>query len=248
MIRRFFAPMRREIDKFYDELDRAMFEGDLITVLEIEEKLDLLKYCENSLRRITMFVDVHWFDLRPYSARFVADQTIPDGTKVRGGEKFQKVWTLHNDGSMPWGNDDVQLINLFDAIEIVGQAKIPVTAPYQCCSISVDFVAPSTPGYYESKWILSVRNRTFGPLFWCTIEVTEENIDMSGIPMPSCFDLSQPFIPNADQTEQMSRILNDPLDIFSRLGYQNREENQRLLEENNKNMNRVLDILSSNHS
>ncbi|CAF1331847.1 unnamed protein product [Adineta steineri] len=182
-ILRFFAPMKIKIASLYDDLQTATRHGNLREVLKIEEKLKLL---------------------RPYSARFIADENTPDGTPMQPGQVFRKGWMLLNDGSMPWSSDDIELINLTDGIKVVNQPIVPVTAPHSRALITVDYTCNNEPGTYESKWILSFRHRTFGPMIWCSIQVGQSTIEKSipevketfefiDIPLPSCFDLSKPY-------------------------------------------------------
>lgn len=107
----------------------------------------------------------------PYSARFIADENTPDGTPMAPSQVFRKGWVLLNDGSMPWNSEDIQLINLADGIKILQQPIVPVTAPHDRAVITVDYMCADQPGTYESKWILSYRRQTFGPMIWCSIEV-----------------------------------------------------------------------------
>ena len=107
----------------------------------------------------------------PFSARFIADENTPDGTIMRPGQAFRKAWILLNDGSLSWDNEDIQLINLADAIRVVQAPIVPVTAPHDKAMITVDYICPNQPGTYESKWILAYRQKTFGPMIWCSIEV-----------------------------------------------------------------------------
>jgi hypothetical protein len=87
------------------------------------------------------------------------------------GQVFRKGWILLNDGSMPWSNDDIQLVNLADGIKVVKQPIVPVTAPHARALITVDYMCADESGTFESKWILSFRHQTFGPMIWCSIEV-----------------------------------------------------------------------------
>lgn len=87
------------------------------------------------------------------------------------GQLFRKGWVLLNDGSMPWSSEDIELINLTDGIKIVKPPMIPVTAPHGRVVITVDYMCAHEPGTYESKWILSYRQQTFGPMIWCSIQV-----------------------------------------------------------------------------
>ena len=96
---------------------------------------------------------------------------MPDGTLLNPNGKFRKGWIVFNDGSLPWDPEDIQLINLSDGIQLINKPNIPVAAPHDKALITIDFIAPSQPGIYESKWILSYRQQTFGPIIWCSIEV-----------------------------------------------------------------------------
>ncbi|CAF1262893.1 unnamed protein product [Rotaria sordida] len=182
-ILRFFGPMKTKISNLYDQLQTATCNGNLREVLKIEEKLKLL---------------------RPYSARFVADENTPDGTPMQPGQVFRKGWILLNDGSMPWSSDDIQLVNLADGIKVVKQPIIPVTAPHDRALITVDYMCANESGTYESKWILSYRHQTFGPMIWCSIEVgsstvpkstnaLKETFEFVDVPLPACFDLSKAY-------------------------------------------------------
>ncbi|CAF1311770.1 unnamed protein product [Rotaria sordida] len=188
-ILRFFAPMKLKIAALYDNLQSATSNGDLREVLKIEEKIKLL---------------------HPYSARFIADENTPDGTPMKPGQIFRKGWILLNDGSMPWDSNDIQLINLNDGIQVLQQPIVPITAPHARAVINVDYMCANEPGTYESKWILAYRQQTFGPMIWCTIEVSQWSVieseiesitsmnslnefDYVEVPLPDCFDLSKPY-------------------------------------------------------
>jgi hypothetical protein len=112
----------------------------------------------------------------PFSARFIADENTPDGTSMKPGEVFRKAWIVLNDGSMPWDSNDIQLINLSNGIEVLQQPIVPITAPHARAVITVDYKCANEPGIYESKWILAYRQQTFGPMIWCSIEVTANRI------------------------------------------------------------------------
>ncbi|UJR33059.1 hypothetical protein I4U23_020518 [Adineta vaga] len=183
----YFTPMKLKIATLYDNLHTATCLGNIRDVLKIEEKLKLL---------------------RPFSARFIADENTPDGTSMHQGQVFRKGWILLNDGSLPWDSTDVQLINLSDGIQVLQQPIVPTTAPHARAVITVDYKCADKPGTYESKWILSYRQQTFGPMIWCSIEVNdlpvgeksqiqtlvdESEFEFIEVPLPACFDLSKPY-------------------------------------------------------
>lgn len=89
------------------------------------------------------------------AARFLADITIPDGTKLSGGESFTKTWKFKNIGSCTW---DSSYTLIFDVGDLMGgPASLPLTgttASGQEVNISVTLQAPSTPGKYRGYWRL----------------------------------------------------------------------------------------------
>lgn len=98
---------------------------------------------------------------------------MPDGSVLKPGEHFEKRWVIFNDGSLPWDPEGVELVNLSDGIEVIKKPIVPITAPHSKTTITVEFLCSNMTGTYESKWILSYRNRTFGPMIWCSIEVRQ---------------------------------------------------------------------------
>lgn len=82
------------------------------------------------------------------AAVFMADVTIPDGTRVAGGQTFTKTWRLRNMGTCPWG-PSYQLA--FIAGERMGAPDaipVPVTAPKEDADISVELTAPARDGAF----------------------------------------------------------------------------------------------------
>jgi hypothetical protein len=132
---------------------------------------------------------------------------------MKPGQEFRKGWILLNDGSMPWDSNDIQLINLTNGIQVTQQPIVPITAPHARAVITVDYKCADKPGTYESKWILAYRQQTFGPMIWCSIEVSHSPVventissiptenssndfEFIDIPLPACFDLTKPYQPD----------------------------------------------------
>ena len=92
------------------------------------------------------------------------------------GQVFRKAWILLNDGSMPWDSSDIQLINLSDGIQVLQPPIVPTTAPHARAVFTVDYMCTNETGKYESKWILAYRQHTFGPMIWCSIEVSPSTV------------------------------------------------------------------------
>jgi hypothetical protein len=86
-------------------------------------------------------------------AIYVADVTIPDGTVIAPGDTFKKTWKLQNAGSSTW---TTSYSFAFISGEKMGNiTSVPLTqsvAPGAQIEISVDMVAPTNPGSYQSYW------------------------------------------------------------------------------------------------
>jgi hypothetical protein len=94
-------------------------------------------------------------------AIFVADVTIPDGTVIAPGAAFIKTWKLQNAGSTTWTTS-------FSFVYISGEKMGSITsvplaqsvAPGAQVDISVDMVAPTTTGSYQSYWKMKTASGT----------------------------------------------------------------------------------------
>jgi len=88
-------------------------------------------------------------------AKFIKDVSVPDGTKILVGTGFTKTWRLRNTGSCTW-NSSYQLI--FDhGDQMNAPASQHLTgnvAPGQEVDISVNLIAPASPGTYQGFFLL----------------------------------------------------------------------------------------------
>ncbi|HTP07634.1 MAG TPA: NBR1-Ig-like domain-containing protein [Anaerolineae bacterium] len=94
-----------------------------------------------------------------YRATFLGDVTIPDNTQIAPGQVFRKTWRLRNDGTCAWGpNAPVYSItnvnnNPFGAPVLL---DMPSVLPGGVVDLSIDMVAPNTPGVQRSEWMFMV--------------------------------------------------------------------------------------------
>ena len=88
-------------------------------------------------------------------AGFIKDVTVPDGTEMTPGQTFTKTWRLMNIGTCTW-TTGYSLV--FIEGDLMGaSATVPLAAqvaPGQMVDLSVDMVAPTTPGTYKGYWKL----------------------------------------------------------------------------------------------
>ncbi|MBK8026488.1 MAG: peptidoglycan DD-metalloendopeptidase family protein [Chloroflexi bacterium] len=85
-------------------------------------------------------------------ARFVADLTIPDGTRLKMGEKFTKTWRIRNSGETTW--DQGFALVFVDGDHMGGPDSVPLPAARRGrnADVSVELTAPMVPGNYRTIW------------------------------------------------------------------------------------------------
>lgn len=85
---------------------------------------------------------------------FFEDVTVPDGSPIRQGESFTKIWRVRNEGTCTWKNYSL----IFVGGEQMNAAPItPLdvsVAPAQIADLSVKLTAPSRGGEYVGQWQL----------------------------------------------------------------------------------------------
>lgn len=85
---------------------------------------------------------------------WIEDTTIPDGTILKPGESFTKIWKVKNTGETIWQTSYrlVYLEGLQGANSTLKVAFIHTVRPAMTLEIKVPFVAPTEPGTYYSYW------------------------------------------------------------------------------------------------
>src|ERR1044071_7457456 len=86
-------------------------------------------------------------------AQFIADVTVPDGTRYDPGATFTKTWRLRNIGTCTWTTSYTMV---FDSGTQMGTtASVPFgtsVAPGATIDLSVNMTAPSSAGHYIGYW------------------------------------------------------------------------------------------------
>ncbi len=86
-------------------------------------------------------------------AQFIADVTIPDGTKLAQGAGFTKTWRLKNVGTCTWTTDYTMVFSSGDQMGGPSSINFPVSvAPGRTMDISVKLTAPAAAGHYIGYW------------------------------------------------------------------------------------------------
>ncbi|MGA2286818.1 MAG: NBR1-Ig-like domain-containing protein [Dehalococcoidia bacterium] len=98
------------------------------------------------------------------AASFVKDVTVPDGTVMTPGQRFNKTWQLKNVGTCTWTKDYKVVFYVGSSMEAnTSQALSTTAAPGATISISIKLTAPTTAGSYKGDWLLSdPQGVTFG--------------------------------------------------------------------------------------
>jgi murein DD-endopeptidase MepM/ murein hydrolase activator NlpD len=106
------------------------------------------------------------------NALFIADITIPDGSIVSPNQPLLKTWRLRNTGTRAWGSGYQLVFVSGNQMGAPNAVNVPAAAPGNTADISVNLVAPSTPGIYTGYWRLRNPHGTyFGPTIWVQIDV-----------------------------------------------------------------------------
>ena len=85
-------------------------------------------------------------------ARFVADVTVPDGTKFNNNETFQKIWRLRNSGTCDWPEDTALVFASGEKMGGPDSIPVGVVRAGATVDISVDLKAPANSGRYTGLW------------------------------------------------------------------------------------------------
>jgi len=111
-------------------------------------------------------------------AAFVADITIPDGTKMEPGEDFTKIWRIKNTGICTWDEGYGLVFAFGDPLDGPGwriEKKKDFVAPGQTIDIGIPMTAHLAPGEYVGCWIMqNDRGANFGGVVCVDIVVVEK--------------------------------------------------------------------------
>ncbi len=115
-------------------------------------------------------------------AVFVADVTIPDGKVIAPGASFTKTWKLQNAGTTTWTTSYSLEYISGEQMGTVTSVPLPQSvAPGAQIDISVDMVAPTSSGSYQSYW--KIKNAS-GQFFNDSVYV-QITVGSGGTPQPT---------------------------------------------------------------
>jgi hypothetical protein len=107
---------------------------------------------------------------------YIADITIPDGTVLRPGEDFRKIWQFRNIGSCTW-DEGYALVFIggdraIDPVDYQITDRRDFIGPGEDAEFDIPLTAPLTEGTYQGTWRMrSDSNVFFGTLLTVVFEV-----------------------------------------------------------------------------
>lgn len=90
-------------------------------------------------------------------SEFVADLTVPDGSRVRVGRELVKRWRLRNAGSVAWAGRYLGRVGACSGPSLITsprRVRIPDTRPGETMDVAVAIRAPELPGSTIAYWVM----------------------------------------------------------------------------------------------
>ena len=105
------------------------------------------------------------------NATFVADVSIPDGTRLAPGQQFTKIWRVRNSGTCVWGANDALVFVAGEAMTTATVIPVPNTAPGATADLVINLTAPTAPGTHVGAWAARSNGALFGVILTVKINV-----------------------------------------------------------------------------
>lgn len=116
-----------------------------------------------------------------HNSVFEEDVTIPDGSVLKGGVNFQKIWKIRNTGTCKW-DEGYEFVYIggstpnLDPYNYVFQSKDTVGSG-EAINLAINLTTPCAPGKYEGHWRMRTDaggNNYFGTILSVYVEVKEK--------------------------------------------------------------------------
>jgi hypothetical protein len=124
--------------------------------------------------------------------------TVPDGTSMKPGQTFNKVWRVLNTGTCPWSAGYQLIFVGGEAMSSQNAIAIPYTSVGAMFDLSVAMTAPVSPGPHVGQWQLrAADSKSFGALLDVRINVANPQPPpvCTGSPNITAFTASSISIP-----------------------------------------------------
>jgi len=110
---------------------------------------------------------------------FISDVTIPDGSVLKPGFNFQKIWAVKNTGSCTW-DEGYALVYIggskpdLDPYDFIITKKSDFVAGGAGVNLTINLTTPCKPGKYEGHWRMrNDQGYYFGWILSVYVEVKE---------------------------------------------------------------------------
>jgi hypothetical protein len=97
-----------------------------------------------------------------FSSKYLADVTIPDGTKLKNTEAFTKTWRIRNDGTCNWTDDTVLVYVSGTKMGSPDSVTVGKVVSSTDVEVSIPLTAPDQYGNYTGLWQLKNAQGNFG--------------------------------------------------------------------------------------
>lgn len=89
------------------------------------------------------------------AAKFIADIAVPDGFRVKVGEKFTKIWRIQNVGACTWTPEYALVLTWGNDFGIAPPVWFDqITKPGELYDIIMVMEAPYLPACWQGNWII----------------------------------------------------------------------------------------------
>ena len=110
-------------------------------------------------------------------ARFVRDESFPDGSPVEKDTVFEKAWVVRNDGQVSWPAGTMLKFVSGDEMAVELPA-VPTVAPGELVTLRVQLKTPPMCGRFVSYFRLTgPRGAPFGQRLWADVRSVESEAD-----------------------------------------------------------------------
>ena len=119
-----------------------------------------------------------------YGARYVYDESYPDGTRVDPGQAMAKTWRLQNVGTCDWVAGQYELVfTAGDPMGINAPVTMNVTVPAGAyIDFTLNMKAPSEPGTHRAEFMLRTKG---GDTFGVGVDADEDGkVDSAEFTLP----------------------------------------------------------------
>ena len=109
-----------------------------------------------------------------YDAAYVADVTVPDGTRFDNNKEFTKTWKVRNNGACAWAADTEIAFVSGSPLGAPGTAKVGALEPGNEIEISVPMKTSDADGNFTGVWQLRNKDGFYGETLTVVIAAGEQ--------------------------------------------------------------------------